>query len=629
MGDKMKLCSKCLNFFPNDYVFCPMCGITLEEQYICFRCEDFIKEAAEDIFNTLLSDGHKEYLCEYDNSLEHYFTLGTAIRDYHVFPYLATQKCVNLEQDADDLTCAIINELISMAKLEIGVKEYDLGYYYSIGLGVKKNNEKALEQYKKAAVKGLVKAQSRIGDWYYRGDCVEQDCYEAFNWYLLAAVQGDAYSKYRLGYMYYHGEGVKRDFNEALKWFMEAAEQDYSYSQYWVGKMYDYGEGVEEDKAEALKWYIKAAEQRNDEALFRIGEMYYFGVGVKVDQKVAEQYLRKAYASNSYNQAAKRLLVSLYFEQFDSLRNNANNGYVDAQLTLGFMYKEGIGVSKRLKTAFNWYMSAAQQGNVEGEYNVGCMFKEGSGVKEDKAEAYEAFEWYRKSAEAGYYNARFALDFSFGITKDSTEEEIAKVRESLLKEFENRIITEKLETESCDNDIITVPKEKSDREFILDYMNSANELSLPDEDNESLLRHYEEELIGIESENITDEKIEYEMSMSNEVNVNDSVGIYLKEISRIPFLHRSDELELAKRIDKRKQVTEFQEYCHNNETANIQNEIKTKEDFEESFNSLSKLLNSEYSVTDMRSLPVAFRKFDTKRRANQQYTVNLWTTRKH
>jgi TPR repeat protein len=60
---------------------------------------------------------------------------------------------------------------------------------YEYGHGVKKDLNKALEYYRRAAEAGNVLSQKRMADFYYYGQLVKQDFKAAFEWYKKAAAQ--------------------------------------------------------------------------------------------------------------------------------------------------------------------------------------------------------------------------------------------------------------------------------------------------------------------------------------------------------------------------------------------------------------------------------------------------------
>ena len=130
------------------------------------------------------------------------------------------------------------------------------------------------------------------------------------------------------------------------------------------------GRGVPEDDAEAIKWYRLAAEQGNVDAQYDLGFMYAFGPGVPQDDAEAVKWYRLA----------------------------AEQGHPDAQFNLGLMYVKGKGVPQDYAEAMKWYRRAAEQGHAVAQTNLGIMYEYGQGVPQDYA---ETMKWYRKAAEQG------------------------------------------------------------------------------------------------------------------------------------------------------------------------------------------------------------------------------------
>jgi TPR repeat protein len=96
--------------------------------------------------------------------------------------------------------------------------QYWLGHMTELGLGVKRDPKKALELYKKAAARGVVPAESRLGEAYLRGDLVLPDYAQAKTWIERAAQRGDARAAMLLGHMYQAGVGVTADPKEGYAW---------------------------------------------------------------------------------------------------------------------------------------------------------------------------------------------------------------------------------------------------------------------------------------------------------------------------------------------------------------------------------------------------------------------------
>ena len=157
-------------------------------------------------------------------------------------------------------------------------------------------------------------------------------------------------------------------------------------------------------------------------------------------------------------------------------------------------------------------------------------------------------------------------------------------------------------------------------DFIMEYMQSKGITVIyqQDEDDDGLLPPAEEDDVEKEAEEITEAEIASSMTVPEGISIDDPVRMYLKEIGRVPLLLSEDEVELAKRMDKGKQIERL-EAVHHKTGEPLQ--FKKKKEFEEAFQKLNELLSEEKSVTDSRSVPVAFRKFDEKRNNGENYVV--------
>jgi TPR repeat protein len=144
---------------------------------------------------------------------------------------------------------------------------YNLGIKYDTGTGgARRDIDRAVGWFRKAALLGLAKAQSRLGAAYAEGEGTEKDYAEALKWYLLAAAQKDRDGQKGLGDLYAAGHGVVRDDARAFSWYRLAAEQGVAQAQYALGMFYLSGRGVEQDYQEAYFWFALAAKE-NDQAM--------------------------------------------------------------------------------------------------------------------------------------------------------------------------------------------------------------------------------------------------------------------------------------------------------------------------------------------------------------------------
>jgi ankyrin repeat protein len=81
------------------------------------------------------------------------------------------------------------------------------------------------------------------------------------------------------------------------------------------------------------------------------------------------------------------------------LRAQADANNAEAQYLLATMYRQGQGVGRNPKAAFNWMRRAAGLGNVQAQYAVGVMYLDGVGTAVDGA---MARTWLEKAAAGGH-----------------------------------------------------------------------------------------------------------------------------------------------------------------------------------------------------------------------------------
>ena len=69
------------------------------------------------------------------------------------------------------------------------------------------------------------------------------------------------------------------------------------------------------------------------------------------------------------------------------IRKAAEQGDVEPQFNLGFMYASGEGVSEDGREAVKWFHMAAKQGHAGASAALFLMYDKGKGVSEDYVEA--------------------------------------------------------------------------------------------------------------------------------------------------------------------------------------------------------------------------------------------------
>lgn len=169
---------------------------------------------------------------------------------------------------------------IQAVRMDYPLASYNLGNWYFHGREVEQNYPKAVEYYKNAADKGLLEAINNLANCYYQGLGVPTNNVEAARLYLTAAEKGFAESQYRLGNCFYSGDGVEKNIKEMYKWHKKAAEQGHAEAQCNLGIYYADGIVVEKDPDEAYKWFKKAADQGEERAIQGL-KMMKFGLEIE------------------------------------------------------------------------------------------------------------------------------------------------------------------------------------------------------------------------------------------------------------------------------------------------------------------------------------------------------------
>jgi TPR repeat protein len=312
-----------------------------------------------------------------------------------------------------------------------GLSQYHLGVIYNLGFGKKRDPEKALELYRKAAENRVAGAQFELGAIYYGGLGVEKDYRLAFALFQKAALQKHPKAQYNLALMYSQAQGLKRDLKESLKWLdqaMENADFDFGpkvYSdqkiikhlldeglpsdfdpddikakaeagdakaQYHLAMIYEVGIGFPPDRPASLRWFQEAAKKEVVGAQFKMGSYYHSG-GPKIDPD-----LRKA--------------VEMTFKA-------AKQGNLFAKHNLGIFYQDGIGVTRNPQEAIKWFREAAEGGFGEAQNHLGYCYDGGLNVVQDKQ---AAIKWYSLSAKQGHARALSNLASKYmsgeGVEKD-------------------------------------------------------------------------------------------------------------------------------------------------------------------------------------------------------------------
>ena len=172
----------------------------------------------------------------------------------------------------------------------------------------------------------------------------------------------------------------------------------------------------------SISLHVDESSDKKDENIAY--KQYEEGTVVMPSQEEIDNWVKNI-ISSEYN-------TGRYETAFEHFSEYAKMGNATAQLHLGYMYEEGLGVSQDNAKAVEWYRKAAEQGHATAQCNLGIMYENGRGVSQDYA---KAVEWYRKSAEQGDADAQCNLGYMY-INGLGVSEDYAKAAEWYRKSAE-------------------------------------------------------------------------------------------------------------------------------------------------------------------------------------------------
>lgn len=167
-------------------------------------------------------------------------------------------RCRPLTRKTKQQLLAVINNVLQPA-CEEGNQDaiHWMCLAYDYGLGVEKNDEKALEYLKILAEYGYPDVQYVLGTR-YRDINEGRMNRKAVKWFTKAAKQGNVEAMWRLGECYGGVSGVRHNERKAFLWYKKAAERGHEEAMSTLGLYYQRGIGVKKNLDIAVEWYEKA-----------------------------------------------------------------------------------------------------------------------------------------------------------------------------------------------------------------------------------------------------------------------------------------------------------------------------------------------------------------------------------
>jgi len=222
---------------------------------------------------------------------------------------------------------------------------YQLGGCYAQGKWVPQNYEKAFEYYTAIAnlkydqSEAIYYARASLGVMYEEGLGVEKNEAKAIEWYekaleknmfnILCGVAANNLAIYLL-----QGNGIGQVKKRAFELLEMAANKDSDSAMLNLGLVHEYGLVNEKNEMSAFFWYKKSAERENDNGLLYLGRCFFYGIGVE----------------RNYNKARELFMQA-------ALRGNASAHYF-----LGLICEFGLVGSVNIEEARHYYLKASDSG---------------------------------------------------------------------------------------------------------------------------------------------------------------------------------------------------------------------------------------------------------------------------
>ena len=118
-----------------------------------------------------------------------------------------------------------------------------------------------------------------------------------------------------------------------------------------------------------------------------------------------------------------------YAKALTEFRTLADQGNMEGQYFLGFMYHNGFGIKRDQTEALKWFQKAAQQGDARAQYYVGIMYGAGHGVTKDLKLADMWLTLSAANPKSSYRDSLYTREEIGKIERKMTPEQIAEAKD--------------------------------------------------------------------------------------------------------------------------------------------------------------------------------------------------------
>ena len=283
-----------------------------------------------------------------------------------------------------------------------------------------KEYELAAEGHHILADMGRTESQKKYAALLEKGDLVPRNLDAAMEYYYMAAEKNDPTAAYRYALL------AERTSDKVASFWLAFAAALGCVESYPT-----FADRLARDGDNELSnfYYALAAAYDDTDSMLTLAKRYYSGTGIEENHAYAKWYidklppfqafmmarkLRTVKAEDpgfpkhpDYNRMVRRLAIKAqdygYHTAYHALcKILYEKGDIQATMTLGTLYAEGIGCERDIDTALALLASSAASGNAEAYRRMGDMYVAGKLVTRDID---KALECYRAAADLGMTNA--------------------------------------------------------------------------------------------------------------------------------------------------------------------------------------------------------------------------------
>ncbi|MBQ7702321.1 MAG: SEL1-like repeat protein [Candidatus Methanomethylophilaceae archaeon] len=243
---------------------------------------------------------------------------------------------------------------------------------------------------------------------------------------MSLAEGGASSAQYRLSTFYRDGLGVEKDPEKRRYWLEQASLREHPMAMAEMGDIL-ISEGDEE---KAMSLYQRAADNGNFEARRKYATMQ-GDTNEEIEnlRTIMKDLASTEYPYDLYNYGnlmyRSALIPADYQEAFEYLTKASEAGWLDADVLLAQMYREGNGVERSMEKFVERLTYAAENGHAKAMSMLADAYYDAKYIKKD---AQKAFEWYMKAACTGNMKAQYqvAVMLSSGAGCEKNEDEAKK-----------------------------------------------------------------------------------------------------------------------------------------------------------------------------------------------------------